>query len=73
MIRKTAKSQALREAFPEEMQGMDESEGIAFDETLSETPVEIEPEPIAEDVPHLDTNSFETLLTGQEDGTQDPV
>lgn len=52
---------------------MDESEGIAFDETLSETPVEIESEPVAEDVPHLDANSFETLLTDQEDGTQDPV
>ena len=45
MIRKVAKSQALREAFPEDMQGMYEAEecGVSYDE-LTDVPVDIPPE-----------------------------
>ena len=50
MIRKVAKSQALREAFPEDMQGMYEAEerGVVYEE-LPETPVDVPSEPIYTD------------------------
>lgn len=67
MIRKVAKSQALREAFPEDMQGMYEAEerGLAY-EDLSEVPVEVQPvqDYPAPPVQEQEFDDFADIMTG---------
>lgn len=55
MIRKVAKVQALREAFPENMQGLYAAEEMGSVGELAETPVEIPEQPVPQDVMDVQT------------------
>ena len=60
MIRKVAKVQALREAFPEDFEGMYTAEESGVSEALSEAPVEV---PEAQGEPSQ-TESFADIMEG---------
>lgn len=60
MIRKVAKVQALREAFPEDFEGMYTAEESGVSEALSEVPVEV---PEAQEEPSQ-TESFADIMEG---------
>lgn len=62
MIRKVAKMQALREAFPDNFEGMYGAEEMNIDEPLPEAPVEIETVQESADQPQLD--DFSSIMEG---------
>lgn len=76
MIRKVAKVQALREAFPENMQGMYAAEEMGDMDSLPEQPVEVPAQPIRQPEPEIleaevvpesspeEEDDFESILGG---------